>query len=98
MLLRAEVNRIVLYDLDKDVIDVRPLHEGELIYPGSVVIFPCHKVDVGECIFQPDTIIKNENENVLAPSLITFPQVTYHRAVDYIMSFLVWLLDWLLVS
>jgi hypothetical protein len=40
MILRADVNRIVLYDSDKDVIDVRQLKEGELIYPGSVVYFP----------------------------------------------------------
>nr|XP_051199367.1 zinc finger BED domain-containing protein RICESLEEPER 2-like isoform X1 [Lolium perenne] len=72
MILRADVNRIVLYDSDKDVIDVCPLKEGELIYPGSVVYFPCHKVDVGECVFQPDSIIKNED--VLAPSPITCPQ------------------------
>jgi hypothetical protein len=57
MLLRAEVNRIVLYDSDKYAIDVRPLHEGELIYPGSVLHFPCHKVDVGECIFQPAQLL-----------------------------------------
>ncbi|KAK1604623.1 hypothetical protein QYE76_028296 [Lolium multiflorum] len=50
MVLRAEVSRIVLYDQDDCVLDVRPLHAGKLIYHGSVVHFPSHKVDVGERI------------------------------------------------
>ncbi|KAM0874847.1 hypothetical protein ACQ4PT_037180 [Festuca glaucescens] len=83
MVLRADVNRIILYDSDKEFIDIRPLHEGELICPGSVVHFPCHKVDVGECIFQPDTIIKNED--VLTPSLVTSPQLI--RAAEHQLPF-----------
>ena len=94
MLLRAVANRIVLYDNTETPIDRRNLYAGELIYPGSVLDFPCYKVDVGEYIFQPDACIKNED--VLAPILVTRPQVTYHIVVDYI--FLVWLLAWLLVS
>lgn len=65
ILLRAEMNRIVLFDTEERVIDARPLREGELIYPGYVLCLPCHTVDVGECIFQPDACIK---EDVLAPS------------------------------
>jgi hypothetical protein len=50
MVLRADVSRIVLYDQDNHVVDVRPLHAGELMYHGSVVHFPSHIVDVGERI------------------------------------------------
>ncbi|KAK1686095.1 hypothetical protein QYE76_046943 [Lolium multiflorum] len=50
MVLRADVSRIVLYDQDDHVVDVRPLEAGELIYHGSVVHLPSHIVDVGERI------------------------------------------------
>jgi hypothetical protein len=47
MVLRAEVSRIILYDQDNHVVDVRPLQVEELIYHGLMVHFPSHKVDVG---------------------------------------------------
>jgi hypothetical protein len=50
MLLRALMSCIVLYDQDDHVVDVRPLEHGELIYHGSLIHFPSHKVDVGERI------------------------------------------------
>ncbi|KAK1683771.1 hypothetical protein QYE76_044619 [Lolium multiflorum] len=50
MVLRSDVSRIVLYDQDDHVVDVRPLHAGELIYHGSVIHLPSHIVDVGERI------------------------------------------------
>ena len=91
VLLRAMANRIVLYDSKETVLDARNLYVEELIYPGLVLHFSCYKVNVGECIFQPNACIKYED--VLAPSLVTSPQVTYHRAVDYFLcTFLVWLL------
>ncbi|KAK1613298.1 hypothetical protein QYE76_036971 [Lolium multiflorum] len=62
MVLRAEVSPIVMYDQDDHVVDVRPLQAGELIYHGSVVHFPPHKVDVGERIMSSREISRQSTE------------------------------------
>ncbi|XP_071677406.1 uncharacterized protein [Lolium perenne] len=52
VLLDAEVNRLLLYDIDESFIDEYYLKEGEMIYPGATFSCPCHKVEIGEPIFQ----------------------------------------------
>lgn len=58
--LQAEVKRVVLLDSDETVVDAYHLKEGESVHPGSVFGFPCHKVDIGERILQPDVCIEDE--------------------------------------
>ncbi|XP_051201085.2 uncharacterized protein [Lolium perenne] len=63
VLLDAEVNRLLLYDIDESFIDEYYLKEGEMIYPGATFSCPCHKVEIGERIFQSkeDTPLPTNN-------------------------------------
>ncbi|KAM0910847.1 hypothetical protein ACQ4PT_013907 [Festuca glaucescens] len=63
VLLDDEVNRLLLYDIDESFIDEYYLKEGEMIYPGATFGCPCHKVEIGERIFQSkeDTPLPTSN-------------------------------------
>ncbi|CAM0912610.1 unnamed protein product [Alopecurus aequalis] len=52
VLLDREVNRVTLLDDDETDIDHCYIKEGELIYPGLMLEFRCHKAKIGEQIIQ----------------------------------------------
>ena len=70
ILLDPEVNHIVLLNADETILDACYIKKGDLIYPGLVLKFPCHKAEIGKQIFQgkedlPLPTIRDEGEDGL---------------------------------
>ncbi|XP_047044260.1 uncharacterized protein LOC124648567 [Lolium rigidum] len=90
LILRGNVKRLYLFDIEGTKLDLKYLKEGETVYTGAVFEFPCHIVDVGQPILKDEdayAAIEHESKRDVKrkrlkrkPQPVTSPQAALLRS------------------